>query len=100
MNSIEVFEKIAGNYNEDAGEIDSLVSDFSAISEELLASIYNIADSLGSILKSVQESAQGTANIAGRVEDVRQTSDSVNNSLKDANGIVGRLNVAAGKFSV
>lgn len=57
MNSIEVFEKIAGNYNEDAGEIDSLVSDFSAISEELLASINNIADSLGSILKSVQESA-------------------------------------------
>lgn len=100
MNSIEVFEKIAGNYNEDAGEIDSLVSDFSAISEELLASINNIADSLGSISKSVQESAQGTINIAERVEDVRQTSDSVNNSLKDANGIVGRLNVAAGKFSV
>lgn len=100
MNSIEVFEKIAGNYNEDAGEIDSLVSDFSAISEELLASIDNIMDSLNSISKSVQESAKGTTNIAGRVEDVRQTSDSVNNSLKDANEIVGRLNNAAGKFSV
>lgn len=98
MESIRLFETITNDYNEDAGEIDSLVSDFSAISEELLASINNITDSLDGISKAAQESAEGTANIADRVQSVVQTSDSVNDSLQDANGIVGRLNDATGKF--
>ena len=95
MDSINLFETIANDYNEDAGEIDSLVTDFSAISEELLASI---TDSLNGIAQAAQESAQGTANIADRVMEVVQISDSVNTSLKSANGIVGRLNDATGKF--
>lgn len=98
MDSINLFENIAGDYNEDAGEIDSLVADFSAISEELLASISNIMDSLDNISQAAQESAKGTENIAERVLDVVQISDSVNSSLQDTSGVVGRLNEAAGKF--
>lgn len=100
MESIGMFETIANDYNKDAGEIDSLVTDFSAISEELLASINNITDSLNGIAQAAQESAQGTANIADRVMEVVQISDSVNTSLQDANGIVGRLNDATGKFQL
>ncbi len=100
MDSIILFETIANDYNEDAGEIDSLVTDFSAISEELLASINNITDSLNGIAQAAQESAQGTANIADRVMEVVQISDSVSTSLQDANGIVGRLNDSTGKFQV
>ncbi len=98
MESIDVFEAIANDYNEDASDIDSLFADFSAISEELLASINNIADSLDEISQAAQESAEGTTNIAERVGDVVQISDSVHASLQDANGIVGRLNDATGKF--
>lgn len=98
MDSINLFESITSDYNEDAGEIDSLVTDFSAISEELLASINNITDSLNGISQAAQESAQGTTNIANRIVEVAQISESVNTSLKDANGIVGRLNNATGKF--
>lgn len=100
MDSITLFETIANDYNEDAGEIDSLVTDFSAISEELLASISNITDSLDGIAQAAQESAAGTANISNRIIEVVQISDSVNTSLKDANGIVGRLNDSTGKFQV
>lgn len=100
MDSITLFETIANDYNEDAGEIDSLVTDFSAISEELLASISNITDSLDGIAQAAQESAQGTANIANRIMEVVQISDSVNTSLRDANGIVGRLNDSTEKFQV
>ncbi len=100
MDSIGMFETIANDYNEDAGEIDSLVTDFSAISEELLASINNITDSLNGIAQAAQESAQGTANIADRVMEVVQISDSVSTSLQGANGIVGRLNDATGKFQL
>ena len=100
MDSINLFETIANDYNEDAGEIDSLVTDFSAISEELLASINNISDSLSGIAQAAQESAQGPANIADRVLEVVQISDSVSTSLQNANGIVGRLNDATGKFQL
>lgn len=98
MESIGLFETIANDYNEDAGEIDSLVADFSAISEELLASISNITDSLSGISQAAQESAQGTSNIADRVQEVGQISESVNTSLHDANGIVSRLSDATDKF--
>lgn len=98
MESIDLFETIAGDYNEDASEIDSLVTDFSAISEELLASINNITESLEGISQAAQQSAEGTANIAERVIDVAQISDSVNTSLQDTSGVVSRLNDATGKF--
>lgn len=98
MESIELFETIANDYNEDAGEIDSLVTDFSAISEELLASISNITDTLDGISRAAREGADGAANIAERVQNVVETSDSVNTSLQDANGIVGRLGDATSKF--
>lgn len=98
MESIGLFETIAGDYNEDAGEVDALVTDFSATSEELLASINNITDTLDGISKAAHEGAEGTANIAERVLNVVHTVDSVNTSLKDANGIVGRLGDATAKF--
>lgn len=100
MDSIGVFETIANDYNEDAGEIDSLVTDFSAISEELLASINNITDTLDGISLAAREGANGTANIAEHMRNVVKTSDSVNTSLQEANGIVGRLGDAASKFQL
>lgn len=100
MESINLFEVIANDYNEDAGEIDSLVTDFSAISQELLASISNITDTLDGISQAAQEGAKGTASIAERVLNVVKTSDKVNSSLQDANGIVGRLGEATSKFVI
>lgn len=100
MDSIGVFETIANDYNEDAGEIDSLVTDFSAISEELLASINNITDTLDGISQAAREGASGTANIAEHMCNVVKTSDSVNTSLQEANGIVGRLGEATSKFQL
>ncbi len=98
MDSIRLFDSISNDYNEDAKEIDLLVADFSAISEELLASISNITDSIDGISKAASESAAGTANIADRITNVVSTSASVNTSLQDSNEIVGQLNEATDKF--
>lgn len=98
MESMGVLETIANDYNEDAGEIDSLVTDFSAISEELLASINNITDTLNGISRAAREGADGATNISERVQNVVGSSDSVNTALQEANGIVGRLGEATGKF--
>ncbi len=98
MDSIHLFDSISNDYNEDAKEIDLLVADFSAISEELLASISNITDSIDGISQAASESAAGTANIADRITNVVSTSTSVNTSLQDSNEIVGQLNEATDKF--
>lgn len=100
MDSIQMFDSIANDYNEDAKEIDLLVTDFSAISEELLASISSITQSMDGISRAANESADGTANIAERISNVVQTSDSVNTSLHDSNQIVDKLNEATDKFSL
>ena len=98
MESMGLLEKTANDYNEDAGEIDSLVTDFSAISEELLASISNITNTLNGISRAAREGADGAANISERVQNVVRSSDSVNTALQETNGIVGRLGEATGKF--
>lgn len=98
MESIGLLETTANDYNEDAREIDSLVTDFSAISEELLASISNITTTLDDISQAAREGADGAANISERVQNVVKSSDLVNTSLQEANGIVGRLENATGKF--
>lgn len=98
MDSIHLFDSIANDYNEDAKEIDLLVTDFSAISEELLASISSITESIEGISKAANESASGTANIAERISTVVDTSGSVNTSLHDSNQIVDKLNEATDKF--
>lgn len=98
MESMGLLETIANDYNEDAGEIDSLVTDFSAISEELLASISNITETLNGISRAAREGADGAANISERVQNVVNSSESVNTALQEANGIVGRLGDATGKF--
>ncbi len=100
MDSIQLFESISNDYNEDAKETDLLVADFSAISEELLASISNITDSIEGISQAASESAVGTANIADRITTIVGTSDSVNTSLQDSNQIVDKLNEATNKFQL
>ena len=100
MDSIQLIESISNDYNEDAKETDLLVADFSAISEELLASISNITDSIEGISQAASESAVGTANIADRITTIVGTSDSVNTSLQDSNQIVDKLNEATNKFQL
>ena len=98
MDSVRLFDSISNDYNEDAREIDLLVADFSAISEELLASISNITESIDGISQAAGESATGTANIADRITSIVSTSESVNNALHGSNKIAGRLNEATDKF--
>ena len=100
MDSIHLFDSISNNYNEDAKEIDLLVADFSAISEELLASISNITESIDGISQAASESAAGTANIADRIANIVDTSSSVNASLQDSDKTACRLKEAANKFKL
>ena len=59
--------KMADDYNMDASKINDLVSDFSATSEELVASISNITEAIDGITSASNDSAAGTTNIAQKI---------------------------------
>ena len=73
--SYDMFGEVAEVYNQDAQDIDALISDFSATSEELLASIDGVLEAMDEIANATNEGAQGTTNIASKVMDVRNRTE-------------------------
>jgi len=67
----------ADEYQKDAEFVDDLVTDFSATSEELSASIQNMMKAIGEITAAANEGAEGTANIAERTTAVAEKSGEV-----------------------
>ena len=73
--SYDMFDEAADAYNQDAGKIDALISDFSATSEELLASIDGVLDAMEGIATATNEGAEGTTDIAQKIVEVKSEAD-------------------------
>ena len=73
--SYDMFDEAADAYNQDAGKIDALISDFSATSEELLASIDGVLDAMEGIATATNEGAEGTTDIAQKTVEVKSKAD-------------------------
>lgn len=72
VNVVNDYDKIlfaSKNYSDDADKVDAIVTEFSATSQELLASVENITTAISSVAKATSEGAQGTTNIASRASD-------------------------------
>jgi methyl-accepting chemotaxis protein len=69
--------EVANKYNDDAKFVEDLVTEFSATSEELLASIENIMSGIDGIAIAANESAEGTSDIASRVSEASLQSGKV-----------------------
>jgi methyl-accepting chemotaxis protein len=68
---------VADQYSDDAKFVDNLVSEFSATSEELLASIDNMLYAIEGVATAATESASGTTDIASRISDANQQSSDI-----------------------
>lgn len=77
--------KVADQYNEDARFVDELVTDFSATSEELLASIKNVLDSIIGVADASIEGAKGTSDIADKVAMANEQAITVQNQVNQTN---------------
>lgn len=66
-------------YSENSFSIDSMVTDFGATSEELLASVQNMVRAIEEVASSANEEAQGAASIAQESEDIMNKSNEVIN---------------------
>jgi methyl-accepting chemotaxis protein len=75
--SFRKFLTVADAYQEDAIYMDNLITDFSATSEELLASIENIMMSVNEVAQAATEGAMGTGDIAEKICNVTNMSSEV-----------------------
>ena len=100
MKSYDTFHNVAETYNTDAVEIDSLISDFSATSEELIASIDNVLTSIDAISKATNEGAIGTTEIAERSADIMSMSGVINQAVEKCVSVSSTLHDEVKKFKI
>ena len=94
--SVEVGE----NYNKDADYVNGLVFDLSATSEELLASIRNVALAMDEITKASSEGAQGTASIAQSVAYIKDMANEIENDTLKIKDSINNLNNTVSQFVI
>ena len=85
------FLEVSDAYNEDAAYVDDLVNDFSAISQELLASIDNVLSAITDVGRATNEGAIGTSEIAERSTTVAEKSNQVLAVLKNTGKMAEEL---------
>lgn len=100
VNSYNMFEKVADTYNQDAADINELITDFSATSEELLASIDSVLSSINEISRATMEGARGTTDIAERTTSVVQLSEEVTNDIEKCAQAANMLHESISVFVV
>lgn len=91
---------VADAYNEDATYIDELVTDFSAVSQQLLASINNVLQSLSEVSKAANEGAIGTTEIAERTSSINVKSGNVLEEMKHAEHTSEKIKEDVNKFII
>jgi methyl-accepting chemotaxis protein len=91
---------VAGAYMEDAIYIDSIITDFSATSEELLASIENIMSSVSEVAQAATEGAIGTGDIAEKIANITDKSSEVAKQVEASGNSSERLKSEISNFTI
>jgi len=98
--TFDMFDEISDSYINDAGFVDELVTDFSATSEELLASIDGVLKSMEDISNATQDVASGATDIAERSTDVMHKSAVVTQEIDKSQVVAQSLNDEISKFKI
>ncbi|MCR4430318.1 MAG: cache domain-containing protein [Tepidanaerobacteraceae bacterium] len=100
LNDYENLVKAGEQYSRSSSRINEMVTDFSATSEELLASVENLAKAIDEIANASNEEAQGASNIAQEASYIAQMSSSVMNLAESAKNKSDSLIKAVSKFKI
>ena len=98
--SFNDFEKMADNYNEDANYVEELVTDFSAASEQLLASVSGVVANIQEVTKAANDGAASTGSIAERVTNVDRQAEDMRELMKQTQEASLMLRKDTKKFTV
>ncbi len=78
----ETMVRIGENYSNDADYVNDLVSDFSATTRQLMASIQNMLKAIAEVAAAANEGSAGTANIAEKISSVVEKANEVSRLSK------------------
>ncbi len=92
--------KTGESYNNDAAFVFDLISDFSATSQELTASVEGIIRAINDVTKTVNEGAAGTQSIAEQNVEIVEMVSKVKNEMEISNRSTQKLKEIVGKFTV
>lgn len=70
-------KEVAESYSQDSNDVDDMITEFSAISEELLASVNNVLHAIQEVARASNEGAQGTTDIAGKNTEISMQSNNI-----------------------
>jgi len=100
LNDYDYLVSSSEQYSQNSASINDMVTDFSATSEELLASMQNMVKAIDEISSSANEGAQGATNIAQGAGVITQMSDSVIKMAASAKGKSDLLIKVVSQFKV
>ena len=98
--SYESFESLADAYNRDSEFVDGLVSDFSATSEELLASMDGMMNAIEGVANAANEGASGTSDMAERIQNITLRCSEVAETTEQAGAAAETLKADTEIFKV
>lgn len=90
----------ANEYDDDATIVNNLVTDFSATSEELLASIENMLKAINEVTISTNEAANGTSHIAIKASDIVNKASNVTKEINSTKESADVLYEVVSKFII
>lgn len=94
----DAFVNLSRQYNEDAGHVNGIVSRFNDMSAHLKQLMDSITESINGINAAVDESTNGTANVAINTSDLVRDIGEIANAMDDNKQIAGTLTEEAERF--
>ncbi|MBP2033359.1 methyl-accepting chemotaxis protein [Clostridium algifaecis] len=91
---------VGESYNKDALYISNLVTDFSSTSQELLASMKTVSESINEISKANSEGSTGTNDIAEKILKIKDRADEVKDETVYVKESAEHLKTIVSKFSI
>ena len=94
----EAFVDAGRQYNEDALHVNEIVSRFNDMSSNLKQLMESITDSINGINSAVDESANGTSNVAANTSDLVKDIGEIADAMNDNRQVAGNLTDEADRF--
>jgi methyl-accepting chemotaxis protein len=96
----EMLIETGGQYNTDAVCLSDFITDFSATSQQVLASVQAVVRILEGITEANNEAASGSQNIVGKVVVISEKSNNVVKQVDQVKKIAGDLVAVVDKFKI
>ncbi|MBQ9990479.1 MAG: methyl-accepting chemotaxis protein [Lachnospiraceae bacterium] len=100
VKSYNTFGEAAKKYDEDASNVEEIMTDFSAVSRRLSTSIDSTANSLREVNQVTVQSAEGTKDIADRTTKVLEVSDKITKSVEECAVAADKLQTEIRTFTI